>query len=74
MSPVSDSNSGRTPVEPVLSKVPGHRPAPPEADPATEIAALAGPPTKIPGWPPVELSRTVSGSWRPAGSPPHGRR
>ena len=41
MSPVNELNSGRPPVEQFLSQAPGGRPAPPDADPATEVAALA---------------------------------
>jgi len=38
---VSDATSGRSPVEQLRSKAPGDRSAPPDADPATEVAALA---------------------------------
>jgi len=40
MSPVSDLNSGRSPVEPP-SQSPSGRPAPGDVDLATEVAALA---------------------------------
>jgi hypothetical protein len=41
MSPVSDLTSGRPPVEQSPSQSLGDRPAPPDADPVTEVAALA---------------------------------
>ena len=41
MSSVNDLTSGRPRVEQSLSLSPGGQPVPPDADPATEVAALA---------------------------------
>lgn len=41
MSPVNDLDSGRSRVEQSSSQSPGGRPAPPNAEPAREVAALA---------------------------------
>ena len=38
---MSDTTSGRSPVERPPSKAPGGRLAPPDTDPATEVTALA---------------------------------